>query len=594
MPDMTSTTHSNKRLIARPRFVISIILAEFITLAITLGPLLGTPWWKGFRAYFSHDQLSYAAIATNVSQGHFAVVEPLTESGISHYPSLWYYVIGSISWLTHLPVWIVWTVFGVAILSAAVITVGTVAVRVSGKPWVAVLPALALLTGTASYYTVHFWYTPLDSHAVIWAPYASLFTLNGEVAGISIAVIAMALLVDALYKQENTASHRTPRIEIWVSALLIGLLANVQTYTFFSILLVIAIFVTARDLTRHPAALRMYLTIALGFGVLWFGKSIAHKFGPLPLLALLFLSMAPVLIPAALRAKRIAIPALLIAAVAASPEVIRTAIGVVTKDPFLTYREASSANLGILEIGTLVASTTWVLLFIVTGLGLWRGRQAALSSLVIALGLGFMIMPANDIWGFNQEPYRSWIQFATLSALLLSIPLAWGISKFTSFTTEHKIVFAITGFITLASWGIGLQDFRGFWDYAKAQGIHDLSDSQAQAIQAVTAGTQGLVLGSQCIDPQIFKLIVKKPVPYYNLGLAWPANKKNIDTFLDVSGRQPDNPLTLQLANVKWAVTDSSCSTDWKFPNDQRIVRAGQRTYETEQGLQTLTLWQVN
>ena len=114
MPDMTSTTHSNKRLIARPRFVISIILAEFITLAITLGPLLGTPWWKGFRAYFSHDQLSYAAIATNVSQGHFAVVEPLTESGISHYPSLWYYVIGSISWLTHLPVWIVWTVFGVA------------------------------------------------------------------------------------------------------------------------------------------------------------------------------------------------------------------------------------------------------------------------------------------------------------------------------------------------------------------------------------------------------------------------------------------------------------------------------------------------
>ncbi|MDD2818532.1 MAG: hypothetical protein PHN51_07015 [Candidatus Nanopelagicales bacterium] len=591
---MTIHGRNSSALLRNPTFIVSIIIAELITLAISIGPLLGAPWWKGFRAYFSHDQLSYAAIATNVSQGNFATVEPLTETGVSHYPSLWYCVIGSVSWLTHIPVWIVWTVLGIAILSAAVLTVGTVAARVSGKAWVAVLPALALLTGTASYYTVNNWYTPLDSHAVIWAPYASLFTLNGEVAGISIAVIAMALLVDALFKQENTESHRTPKIEIWVSALLIGLLANVQTYTFFSITLVIAIFVAARDLTKHPSRARMYLTIVLGFVVLWFGKSISQIFGPLPLLASLFLSMAPVLIPAALRAKRLAIPALLITALAASPEVVRTAIGVVTKDPFLTYREASSTNLGILEIGTLVATTTWVLLFVVTGLGLWRGRQAALSSLVIALALGFIIMPANDIWGFNQEPYRSWIQFATLSALLLSIPLAWGISRFTSFSTEHKVVFAITGVLAITSWGLGLQDFKGFWDYAKAQGIHVLSDSQAQAIQAITTGTQGLVLGSQCMDPQIFKLIAKKPVPYYNLGLAWPANKKNIDTFRDPYGRQPDNPLTLKLANVKWVVTDSSCVTDWNFPTDQRVVRAKQAIYQAQADLETLTLWNVN
>ena len=593
MPDMTSTTHSKKRLIARPTFVIAIILAEFTTLAVTLGPLLGTPWWKGFRAFFSRDQLSYAAIATNISQGNFAQVEPLTETGVSHYPSLWYYVIGAVSWVTHLPVWVVWTVLGIAMLSAAVITVGTVAARVSGKPWVAVLPALALLTGTASTHAVSYWYTPLDSHAVIWAPYASLFTLNGEVAGISIAVIALSLLIDALFKQENSPSNRTPKIEIWVAALLIGILANLQTYTFFSITLVIAIFVTSRDLMRHPARGQMYLTIALGLTVLFFGKSIAAEVGPLPLLVLLMLCMAPVLIPATLRAKRIALPALFIAAIAASPEVIRTGIAVLEKDPFLTYRESSSSNLGILEIGTLVASATWVLLFATTGLGLWRGRQAALASLVIALGLGFMIMPSNDVWGFNQEPYRFWIQFATLSMMLLPIPLAWGIAQCKNFTHDHKIVFAIAGALTIASWGVGLQDFRGFWDYAKAQGIYDLSDSRAQAIQGLTKGTDGLVLGSQCMDPQVFKLIAKTPVPYFNLGLAWPDNKKNLDTFQDPGTRQPDNPLTLQLAKVRWVVTDSACSTEWKFTDPRQVSVAAVHTYDSNTGPGTLTLWQV-
>ena len=104
-------------LLRKPSFIVSIVLAELITLALSLGPLVGSPWWQGFRAYFSHDQLSYAAIATNVSQGNFATVEPLTETGISHYPSLWYYVIGSVSWLTHIPVWLVWTILGLAILT---------------------------------------------------------------------------------------------------------------------------------------------------------------------------------------------------------------------------------------------------------------------------------------------------------------------------------------------------------------------------------------------------------------------------------------------------------------------------------------------
>ena len=94
---MSQEETKQRALLRRPGFIVSLLVAELITLAMALGPLIGSPWWSGMRKYFAADQLSYAAIATDVSQGHLAFVEPLTETGVSHYPSLWYYVIGLVS-----------------------------------------------------------------------------------------------------------------------------------------------------------------------------------------------------------------------------------------------------------------------------------------------------------------------------------------------------------------------------------------------------------------------------------------------------------------------------------------------------------------
>ena len=124
---MSTEPSQPRALLRRPGFLISLLVAELLTLAIALGPLLGTHWWSGMRNFFPNDQMSYAAIATNVSQGNLGFVEPLTETGVSHYPSLWYYLIGIVSSVTHLPVWVSWTILGLMILSAAVVTVGTVA-----------------------------------------------------------------------------------------------------------------------------------------------------------------------------------------------------------------------------------------------------------------------------------------------------------------------------------------------------------------------------------------------------------------------------------------------------------------------------------
>ena len=54
--------------------LLSFIGAQALTLVAVFSPVANEGWLSGFRNYFSNDQLSYAAIATNVSHGHFAFV----------------------------------------------------------------------------------------------------------------------------------------------------------------------------------------------------------------------------------------------------------------------------------------------------------------------------------------------------------------------------------------------------------------------------------------------------------------------------------------------------------------------------------------
>ena len=147
-----------------------------VVLAILLGPLIGEDWLGGFRGYFSYDQLSYAAIASNVSVGASGFVEPFTLTGTSYYPSLWYQVIGVLARISGLPVYVLWTVARAAGRQRGVTAVGWLAYRLSGRAWAPLLPALALLTGTLSAPTAQFWYTSLGEHAVLWGPFGTLFT----------------------------------------------------------------------------------------------------------------------------------------------------------------------------------------------------------------------------------------------------------------------------------------------------------------------------------------------------------------------------------------------------------------------------------
>jgi len=565
------------------------VLAALVTIGVLLGPLIGQPWWSGFRAYFANDQLSYAAIATNVSVGGSSLVEPFTMTGTSFYPSMWYEVVGLVSRATRMPVHVSWTILGLALVCAAVLMVGWLAYRLSGRAWAPLLPAAALLTGTLATPTANYWYASLNEHAVLWGPFGTLFTLNAEVAGLSLAAIAMSLLVLASWDADGPT--RRTAIRVVIAAALIGLLANVQTYSFFSGASLAAAYLATRALLVHRSRRRLLLTLGLLVLVLAAGPLISRVVGPLPLFGLLLAALAPAAWPTVNRHRPLSAVAVATFAIAAAPQVLHTLSGLVSNDPFLAYRQDSTQNLGVLSMATVVSSIPLALLALACVAAVARTGQVTLQSLVVALVLGGALMATNDLWGFHQEPYRFWLQYAILSLLLLSAVLAWALVSRPP--QPARAVFWIATAALVVVWTVGLADVRGFWDFARQKGVIDMGADPLVAARSLLADKNGLVMSSRCTDPGVLKNAVHGPVAAYNKGLAWPEDVKAFEIFTDPNRRASEDPVALRAAKVRYVITDSACADDWSFPSTQAVVPLQKADYLKDGQPQRLTLWWV-
>jgi len=155
---------------------------------LLLRPPMGfIPWRDEFRGFMSFDQLAYATIGSVAADGNWGFVEPFTETGRSFYPSMWYRLLGLISNTFDLPIFAVWSVMGLSVILGAVLVVGLLAYAVSGRWWLPALVGPMLWVGPLSMVAFNSWFISADSHATLWAPYAMLYPLNAEAAGISLA-----------------------------------------------------------------------------------------------------------------------------------------------------------------------------------------------------------------------------------------------------------------------------------------------------------------------------------------------------------------------------------------------------------------------
>ena len=536
----------------------SFLTAQALSLWALLGPVSNADWTKGFRAYFSNDQLSYAAIAVNSSQSIGSSAEPLTGTGVSFYPSGWYHFLGLVNNVTGVPVNLLWQVLGLAAIGIAIAILGLIAHTLSRRWWAPILPGLALFTGTLSIFIHDYWYTSLSAHAVIWGPFGTLFTLNSGAIALMGGTVALALILWHLLAPSRSNTR------IFIAAALIGLLANLHTYAFFTTASFAAAFITITALITAKSRRRTVLVIAATGLVLVFGNPIAALIGPLPLFALLLLVAAIAAYPFIKSNLYTTFSLIALAGIAASPQVIRTLLGIASQDEFLAYRQGSSLDLGVPLIAAAVAAVPLILfaIYILFVSRAMPGRsQEVIYSFFAATAIGAVIMSTNDLWGFNQEPYRFWLQYSIITGFLISILLAYALSFQQKRTGLAVLVVAVL------LWLISLADFAGFFSYAREQGVLPTQDSRALAIQELTkeipSGSRELILSSRCTDPQLLKLITSRPVAFFNYGLAWPDNREEVR---DLNERLTGNTLIgLQAAQVGYVITDSNCDSDWAY-----------------------------
>lgn len=581
LASMSTTPRTPSRVASALAFV----GAQTAALVLLFGPIAGQQWWQGFRGYFANDQMSYAAIATNVAQGNLAFVEPFTLTGTSFYPSAWYQVVGLVAWATGLPVWVLWQVMGALVVMAAVATVGWLGLKLSGRSWAPLLPGLALLTGTLATLTSGDWLSVLGHHAVLWGPFGSLFTLNAEVIGVSLAAIALSLLVRA-------ATGGSKALVI-VAAGLIGAIANVQTYSFLASSFLAALVIAIASVLLTRARFLAIVSAVAMVVVLAAGPAIANAIGPLPLFGLLLATLAPAAWPLAKRHWQTTLFGLIAVGVLASPQVIRTLLGVASKDPFLLYRQESSQDLGVPLGPAALAALPLVVVGVACALVVWRRRQPVLAALLIALPVASIVMSTNDRWGFNQEPYRFWLQYEILGALLLMPVAAWAVSNWRPTPQPRRAIAAVIAAIAVVTWAVSAYDTVAWWRFTEAQGVLSTTDTRAVAVQSVLKGREGLVMSSHCLDPRLLKLISKGPVAFYNAGLAWPANELDFKIFQDAGRRAGEDFQALQAADVRWVITDSACPTEWNFGANQRVLQVGEQAYEFDGEQQVITVWMV-
>ncbi|MFT4187475.1 MAG: hypothetical protein QM621_02705 [Aeromicrobium sp.] len=527
----------------------------------------------GLRTNFWYDQLGFLAISANVANGNFESTEPVSMTGVSYYPRLYYSLVGIIANLTGLPTVVAWNLTSFTLQVVAVAAIGMVAASILGRWWAAFFAPLPFFTGTFSY--VHdstSWYTSLQSHAVLWGPYGVLFSNNAETAGICIGIVALSSVI---WVWSCDCSKRTRAIVTIASSASIGVLSSFQTYSFlmFTYCLVygtaLAVAVYVKECRRQVILGGAFLVI----GVFLFGPHLADRFGQLPTLFCGLLPAFPGIIYAVFRTKWLVAVAGFAAVATAAPQVVFTLSGIFSRDPFLTYRVASNNHLGIFAWESAVsASAIAIPLFVIFLLSL-RTRDKLATTITLTALLVLPFLAVNDLWGANAEPYRFWIEGFLVGGIALLFSLLRILKGASDYLTSPRacirlkssIVMAVA--VTALFWGASLPDWiNSMRDSEMQASWNPFTERESAISEMARKGTMdssdGLIVTDGCIDNRTAKVTSGSPFAYYHLGMAWPSQKDEIDNVISARADGSLDLNSMDQANVVFVLTDSACSVN--------------------------------
>ncbi len=570
------------------------------------------------RTRYWHDQLGYLSIAANANNGDLGLTEPVTLTGVNHYPRFYYTTVGAVARLFNLEIVTAWNLLSFTLQFLAVLSIGLVAVSLSRRWWAGFFAPLPFFTGTFAYLvTPGSWFTALESHAVLWGPWGVLFSNNGETAGLCVGIIAICATVWAWAHPRRTWVRATITI---IAAASIGMLSSFQTYSFLTLTYTFAAIAAAAALilARKRAVLSAVtlLAVVVVFAV---GPVLAERVGQLPTLVFGLLPFIPGIVLAIVQSKGLVAAAGAAAGVTAAPQLIWTVSGILQGDDFLTYRVASNHDLGVVSWQALVGAA--VVLVALVGFGLigFLVRDALTMSLTTGSIAAFVLLALNDVWGANAEPYRFWIDGFLVGGVLalLSGARLTGVlfvsSRRTAVSGRTRpsgpalalvSVWALVGVLWVAAlpdWVNSLRDdyMQSAWDPQSSREIA-IGSLAREATQSVH---EGLLTTDGCIDNRTTKLLSGAPIANYHLGMAWPSNRAEIDSIMLARDAGALDPAAMLATDTRWVLTDSNCEPDWAAEYADILTPVATRDYTsspTATGTAdssrngTITLWRLN
>lgn len=522
-----------QRLVNLATGAIAGILASIFTGYFLLGTSDGIPslFNSKFKNYFANDQLSYAAIVENVRNGGAGLTEPFTDSGHLYYPSGYYRSLGVIAKLLNLGSEQVWSLVGFCLLLSLFIATCCLFYLNTGSKKVFFAPALCLPLGVLANITQgNGWYFGLESHAVLWPGFGALYPLNAESIGFGFLVLALSI---PLSQSMNAAIEPKPEI-ILASFFLVGFTFNLHAYTFFlGTFFILALNSVIANSRKENYSRKVIVTVAYWVII---AIILSDSISPFVVYFLFIIPFFPdffkLLLKLKLLKRAIAVGLLTLSA---APQLVVVLNGLVRKDPFLTYRQASSIDLGVnlVRLGIAMIPTLCLVLcvFLITRrVEMERTRDKVhvqIRSVALAIPILILVMSMNDLWGFNQEPYRFAINSIFVSNfVLVVINLVLfekiGLSNIRDFKKWFLIPIAL---ILLLS----MKDAFVFKEYTTNQGYIDFQSSEWKSAKKITSGISGRILPDPCIRPEILKVATGKSISSYNRGISWPADKRAVD-----------------------------------------------------------------
>jgi hypothetical protein len=574
-------------------------------LLVAIGPVaIGRDGWlNGFRNYFADDQLSYAAIASNVAHGQSPFVEPFTSTGSSYYPSMYYAFMGLVSRATGLSVPASWNVLAIALVLLLVGAGSWWAFVTTRRWWGPTLALAPLLIGTVTWVKNGTWWCKCGapSHAVVWPVNAALYTFNAEVAGLVIGAVGLVVLLNDIWRRNGDIPGLRASL---IGFGLIGLTANFHTYAFFSALSVGLLILWMVLLREHGTHRIRMLSIALLLLSLPLGRLLSEA-GPLLAVGAFTVPLAPGAI-VAIRGRMLPVGgAFLAVAMCGGFQFVRTVVGFIEGDAFLSYRERSGGSLSVGPLEVAAAHLPIVLLTLLVIVASGRSRTSqreGLPALVTgALALAVVLMGWNGVWGFGQEPYRFVID--QIFYVLVIVPPLAVVAVRSSLEDGRRSesrsrvlwVTALAAATLLTATG-SLAGTALLSELVRAQGMLGWSTQMQRAAQRVAdrAGP-GLVAVDPCVPPTLWKMYTGDHVLFFNMGIAWPARFDAVSAARDDLSSNRLVVTHLRTARARYVLSSSTCtdglSTRAYAAGLKPVYRV--RWSGTSGAQQTFVLWKI-